>query len=268
MEAEKLNRSVSRSIAVLQAVNRRGSLSMMEISRAVELPYPTVTRLVQTLIHEGLLESEPARKHYRATALVQSLSSGFRDNGHLVGVARPYLVQLTQRLHWPSVLSTRVGAQMVLRDSTHNMTSLVLTHYQPGFTMPILECAPGHVVLAYMEADARLALLDSLDTLGQRSLIAEKFRSGELANWIRADGYATDDRSKHTRTPGKTSSLSVPVFDQGQIAGTVSMVFFATTMTMGTAVERYLAPLSQAAAALSLELNAETANLPDRKKRH
>ena len=39
-------RSVSRSIAVLQTVNRMKSLSLMEIARAVDLPYPTAFRIV------------------------------------------------------------------------------------------------------------------------------------------------------------------------------------------------------------------------------
>lgn len=55
-------RSISRAIGVHQAVNQLGSLSMMQIAKRGKLPYPTACRLVQTLIHEGLLEQEPARK--------------------------------------------------------------------------------------------------------------------------------------------------------------------------------------------------------------
>ena len=67
-------RSVSRSIAVLRAINQRGSLSMMEIARTASVPYPTACRIIQTLLHEGLVEQEPSRKNYRPTALVQSLA--------------------------------------------------------------------------------------------------------------------------------------------------------------------------------------------------
>ena len=54
-------RSITRSIAALKAINRHGSLSMMEIAKASEVPYPTACRIVQTLLYEGLIEQEPAR---------------------------------------------------------------------------------------------------------------------------------------------------------------------------------------------------------------
>lgn len=70
-------RAISRGLAVLQAVNRHGGLTMMEIAQLSEVPYPTACRIVQTLLHEGMLEREPGRKRYRATASVLTLSSGF-----------------------------------------------------------------------------------------------------------------------------------------------------------------------------------------------
>jgi IclR family transcriptional regulator, mhp operon transcriptional activator len=70
-------RAISRGLAVLQAVNAHGALTMMEISNLSEVPYPTACRIVQTLLHEGMLEREPGGKHYRASAKVLSLSSGF-----------------------------------------------------------------------------------------------------------------------------------------------------------------------------------------------
>src|SRR3546814_8763270 len=74
-------RSISRAIAVLQAINRGGSLTMMEIARASAVPYPTACRIVQTLLHEGLVERESARKRYQPTALVQTLAHGFQGHG-------------------------------------------------------------------------------------------------------------------------------------------------------------------------------------------
>ena len=39
-------RSITRSIAALKAINRHGSLSMMEIAKASQVPYPTACRIV------------------------------------------------------------------------------------------------------------------------------------------------------------------------------------------------------------------------------
>jgi IclR family transcriptional regulator, mhp operon transcriptional activator len=70
-------RAITRGIAVLQAVNQHGSLTMMEIAQTSRVPYPTACRIVQTLLHEGILEREPGRKTYRATSLVLTLASGY-----------------------------------------------------------------------------------------------------------------------------------------------------------------------------------------------
>ena len=65
-------RSISRSIAVLQCINGGGALSLTEIARVVKLPYPTTVRIIQTLMHEGLVACEPVDKKYRATCMVES----------------------------------------------------------------------------------------------------------------------------------------------------------------------------------------------------
>lgn len=67
-------RAISRGLSVLRAVNVHGALTMMEISNASEVPYPTACRIVQTLVHEGYLERERGRKTYRASALVRELA--------------------------------------------------------------------------------------------------------------------------------------------------------------------------------------------------
>jgi IclR family mhp operon transcriptional activator len=121
-------RSLSRGIAVLQAINRGNSLSMTEIARTSEVPYPTACRIVQTLVYEGLIEREPARKRYRPTSLTQTLAYGFQGDAHLVEVARAHLVELTRTLGWPVSLSTHVGHSMVIRDSTHSLTALTFNN--------------------------------------------------------------------------------------------------------------------------------------------
>lgn len=232
-------RSISRSIAVLQAINRQGSLSLMEVARSAGLPYPTACRIIQTLMHEGLIECEPMRKRYRATALVQSLSAGFRDSGRLLAEARPRIVELTRQIGWPISVATHVGASMMVRDSTHTLTSLTFNNYAPGYTVPILESASGHAYLAYADDMERQTIMETLEQLEGPSDMLAMFKSGLLVRRIREDGFATRDRNVHTANPGKTSSISVPVFDQGRVVAALTLVFFATAMPMAEAVRRH-----------------------------
>jgi len=250
-------RAVSRSIAVLQCINRHGSLSLMEIARWVALPYPTTFRIIQTLLHEGLIECEPTRKHYRATQMVQTLSVGYRETGHLLSCARAPMVALTRQISWPVSLVTHVGQCMMVRDSTHSETSLSFCNYEPGFTLPLLECASGHAYLAHVPDADRLNMLAGLEALERRSHMLEMFKGERLVQRIREDGYATCDRNPHSAVPGKTSSIGVPIFEGTRVAGAMSLVFFASAMPMAEAVRRYAQDLKACAMAISEALTQE-----------
>ena len=249
-------RSISRAIAVLQAINRGGSLTMMEIAQASAVPYPTACRIVQTLLHEGLIEREATRKRYQPTALVQTLAHGFQGHGALVNATRPHITALTRNIGWPISLTTHVGASMVIRDSTHAQTSLTFNTYFPGYAMPILDCAAGLVYLAFAPGEERDTVLDSLAYLDDDDTrhMLQLVREGGLLETVRSSGYAARGFNRFTQNPGKTSSIAVPVFDNGVIAGALTVAFFASTIQIRDALKQFLPKLQGCAQAISLSL--------------
>lgn len=251
-------RALSRGLAVLQVINRGGSVSMMQISRGARIPYPTAVRIVQTLIEEGMVEREPARKRYRPTPLVLTLSQGYSAEAELVRAARPLIVELTRRFLWPISISTRVGSYMMVRDSTHQLTTLTLHNYAPGFTLPIVECASGKAYLAFCDEEERQMILSGLfasdgpaERMG-RLLLADP----SLLRRIRADGYATQARNSYTANPGKTSSIAVPLFREGRVVGALALIFFASAMKMREAEARFADALKDTAARIGAALAA------------
>ena len=249
-------RSISRSIAALKAINRHGSLSMMEISKASEVPYPTACRIVQTLLYEGLIEQEPARKRYRPTAMVQTLAHGFQQDDRLVKAARPHIVDLTKRHGWPVSIATRVGRNMMLRDSTHANTSLTFEQYYPGFTLPILDSASGKLSMAFAPEEERLMILKWMRVSQEIDLqyLATAQASLDVER-IRRQGYAVQGRNHFNLTPGKTSSIAVPIFMNGVFEAAMTMVFFVTAMKLEVALETYLEELKAAAILISHDLS-------------
>lgn len=240
-------RAVSRSIHVLQLINQHGQLSMMEISRLAQLPYPTTSRVVQTLVYEGLLHCENSRKRYQATALVAALSSSYTDQGDLREVARPYLLELTARHNWPVIVTHQVGQSVEVEDSTYGLTSTAFNHYDLGYRIPMLECAAGHAYLAFVDDAARDCLLRGLAHRGSQHKALESFRSGRYAEHIREYGFATYDRTMSTANPGKTSAISVPLL-KGRRHAQISISYISSAMPMIEAVRRYAEPLREAAA--------------------
>ncbi len=251
-------RSISRCISVLQAINRAGDLSLMEIAKRAKVPYPTACRIVQTLLHEKLIEREPTRKHYRPTALIQSLSNGFQIRSQLVAVAREHIVALTKLHGWPVSLATRVGQSMVIRDSTHALTSLTFNNYYPGYTLPILECAAGQAYLAHADDDEQEMIIREIRTGGGEwdDLTMRLLESGGLVEEIRKVGYAVKGRNRYTETPGKTSSIARPIFGANGVVGSIVLIFFSSAMKIDDAVAKYDDDLRRTAEAISRELAA------------
>ncbi|HUD30184.1 MAG TPA: helix-turn-helix domain-containing protein [Novosphingobium sp.] len=251
-------RSLSRGIAVLQAINRGGSATLTDIARACNLPFPTVSRLVQSLLHEGLIEREEGRRRYRPTALVQTLAHGFQGDARLVKAARPHIVELTRMVGWPITLSTHVGHSMVIRDSTHALSALTFNEYFPGYASPLLETAAGLVYIAALEDAERTTLIASMKVLENpetEHAIALAEDEAFLTR-LRGQGYATRSFNRFTRNPGKTSSLAAAIFEGEKPAGAISLAFFASAMKMEDAIERFSELIRTCAAAISAELTA------------
>jgi IclR family mhp operon transcriptional activator len=263
MEKRVPIRSISRCIAVMQAINRDGPLSMRDIATASHVPYPTACRIVQTLLGEGLIEREPVRKRYRPTALVQSLSYGYQSHDELVTRARPHIVGLTTAVGWPVSLVTRVGQSMVVRDSTHALTSMTLNNYYPGYALPLLECASGLAHLAFCSPDERRTLLEGVrdSEVPFDSVVLQLLEEGKMVDEIRSEGVATNGRNRHTLNPGKTSSIAAPIFVKGRVAGVLTLIFFASAIKIPDAVRTYAPMLKRVAADIAAEQEKDLAGL-------
>ncbi|WP_084591962.1 helix-turn-helix domain-containing protein [Novosphingobium sp. MBES04] len=191
-------RSLSRSIHVIQAINRYGSLGLSEIAKAANVPMPTAFRIINTLIEEGLVERERERRKYRPTALIQTLACGFQNHDRLVNAARTVMSDFTHLHHWPLSIVTRVGNRMVVRYHTAAQTTLTYNNYYPGWQVPILASASGQVYVAYTDELTRARLIDSAAELEEAygQYMLEQFQSGAATRRIRADA------TPRSRSPG------------------------------------------------------------------
>ena len=253
-------RAIGRGLAVLKAINQQGSLTMMEICRAAEVPYPTAYRIVQTLEEEGMIEREHSRKRYRPTALTQTLSSGFQDEDGLVAAGREPIRALCKEILWPVSVASRVGHHMMVRDSTFAMTSLTFTNYHAGYTLPLMECASGKAYLAYCSQEERQRIVAGLKMLdGRAEKMAQILLSSDaLLEDIRSKGYASQVRNLYNATPGKTSSIAVPVLVGSEVAGVLVVIFFSVAMSIGEAAAKFLPNMQHTADAMNERIAAQT----------
>ena len=250
-------RALGRGLSVLRAVSMGHAVTTAEVARETKLPYPTVCRILSTLCDEGYIEREPARKRYRVTETVLGLSYGYQSDSKVVAIARPHLVEATSQLKWPFVLSTRSGTSMVVRDSTHSLTSLTLNSYYPGFAFPILDSAAGRAYLAGSDEQQRADCLDAIELTegeGEHHAVALARRAGYFSE-MEQSGLAWRERNTFTEPVGRNSAIASPIFMEGRAIGALALVFFASAMTIQDAVDQYGNTIVRRARAISEELS-------------
>lgn len=242
-------RSISRAVTVLREINRHGELSVTEIAQQAGVPYPTASRIVQTLVHEGLIARANGSKRYRPTAKIVALSNGYDINASLAEIALPFMERCTLKQGWPLSLTTHVGNSMILRASTHALTSLTFNNYQPGYAVPILESAAGLIYLAHCRAEVRTAITEQLRRFGDEDTQAmvQLAMEGGLLKTVRQSGYAARSFNRFTRNPGRTSSIAVPILKDGTVHGALGMAFFSATIEISDAVKDLLPELRHCA---------------------
>jgi len=231
-------------------------MTITQIAKDVQLPYATVYRLMNTLIQEGLIEKEATRKNYRPTALSQSLSCGYVSGTRLAKIARPHIEKLTQDIGWPVSIGERVGAFMVVEDSTHALTTMTLSDYHPGYPMPLTASAAGLAYLAFMPPKDSETLLEQIrETRGSQIDFGLRPRDyHEKFQNIRDAGYATYSHNPHTKDPGKTSSVALPLRKRDGTIGTMTIVFFSSAMKVDEAYNKYKKELIRTQNAINRDL--------------
>lgn len=241
-------RSVSRAFQVLQIINQLGNPTIMEVKEASKLPYPTVFRMIMTLQHDGLIECEPSRKRYRPTELVWSLVTGFQQEDLLVARSREHLVRLTSELHWPVALSVRVGDRMIIKDSTHTLTTQTFNNYYPGYMLPILDSAAGKCFVAFCPDEERRNIFASIEKYGDENSHwwLNIVNNDDYLGTIRQQGFATHARSAPT-SGGRTAAIAVPIMIKDSVKACLVLVFFHSAMDMARAAESFYEPLRRTA---------------------
>ena len=129
-------RSLERGLALLVAINRRKLPSVVELARDTRLPRPTVYRLLETLSRAGFVTRSSPNDRYCLTSQVRTLSDGFAEDDWIAEIAAPLMTQLTRQLVWPLALMTFEEGRMLVRETTHEASTLSIDHGMVGRSLP------------------------------------------------------------------------------------------------------------------------------------
>ena len=253
-EASRTVRSLERGLAVLLALNRLRSASVLDLAAATRLPRPALYRLLATLEGAGLVARDGMAERYRLTQRVRMLSDGYDEEEWISAVARPVLEELGREVAWPLSLFTFDDGRMLVRETTHQQSALSVDRGMVGQRLPMLKTAAGRAYLAFCpekQRNAIVLLLAHSDDPADRA-IRDPRRIAAVLRAVRHDGFATQIREINP----KTASISVPVLTGSGVLGCVSVIWIASVLAVDQAVRRYAAPLRDAAARIALARGA------------
>ena len=237
-------RSLERGLKILEALNRCHGTKAQQLARMVELPRPTVYRLLETMENLGYITRSKSDDSWNLTAQVKSLSSGFHDDVWVTRVAAPILHSLGRELLWPLDLVTFENDAMIVREIDARRESVLdrPRHGRCSFADP---ANIGRPRLSGVQRAGRTRS-DSGEApanrkAGRRAGARQAVRRmPSHRNQQKGYGFRTDGFNPHT------ASISVPILVNDRVLASITVIWIASALSFADAVERNLPPLKRA----------------------
>lgn len=241
--ARRSVQSVDRALDLLEALAAsEGEVSITSLAHRTSLHVSTVHRLLTTLLRRGYVRQNPETSRYFTGAKLATLSDSRSHFNELRLRARPMLRSLTEQTRETSNLVVLDDALAVYIETVPS-PQVVRMFTQLGNRVPLHATGAGKMLLAWLSADRREALIDRLELRAYTArTITERASLRRALEEIRERGYAVDDEEYDEGV----RCVALPVGPLGSPLGAISVSAPASRMTRQRCGE--LAPLVRRAA--------------------
>ncbi len=202
--------ATSRIFTVLRQLARseRRGVRLKDLAEAVDLPRPTVHRLLHGLMEEGMVEHDAKSKLYRLGLGLFVLAASAGSPMNLRDLARPALLRLTAALGETIFLMVRNGFDAVCIDRSSGPLPIRSFTGDVGGTVMLGIGQGAMAILAFLpEGEQDEVIRYNLPRMRALSAFDEGFLRAEIAR-VRIQGYCDGAAGL---IPGM-AGLGVPVF--------------------------------------------------------
>jgi IclR family mhp operon transcriptional activator len=240
-------------IQALRLMNGRASITCADLVEPLSLSRAAAYRVVNTLHSLGYVTREKHGRgsRYRLSPRVRRLSDGFDGDRRLLDLAKPLMLEFTEKHGWPLALATPAGDRFYVRFTTDHATSRVLKRFRAGFFRDLLGAASGYVCLAYQPEPVQSAIIREL-LKGPRAdapLLRDPQRLRQLLDEVKKRGYA------EYHEPGERErSIAVPVRQDGVLLGGLTLRYMIVANRRPNAFAERLGQLRELAQAIERAL--------------
>lgn len=243
-------RALQRGLLVMQALSQSKEATAAQLAGHVGIPRPTVIRILETLEDMGFIERSASTGHWRLTHRCRTLSDGYNDEAWVRECAIPEIERLGREILWPVDLMVFQNYRMIVRESTHRFSPFSIVGGIVGTTLSMLETSSGRAWLAFCSPSERQEILAHLAAT-EKSGFDDTTVGRMIAQTVK-QGYGLRSREIYK----ETSSLSVPIFARERLQAVLTVVWFASALSVDEAVRRFLDPARDSAALISRKCDA------------
>lgn len=230
-------RSCQRGLSLLEVISLHRSIRLKDLVRETQLPRATVIRLVETLVDAGYVSENHEFGTIELAPRVLNLANGFHFENWLETVSSPILLELIEKIGWPSDVMFLYGDRMRARASNRAQCAMQINRNFVGVGGPLWYSAAGRAYVAWCgEAE--------LDRLLHQSAPLPEHKS------IRRELALTRERGYSIRDPAieaRVGAIGVPVMFKETVACTLTCIFIHGSATNAAVAEKCLQPLREAA---------------------
>ncbi|MBI3524624.1 MAG: IclR family transcriptional regulator [Betaproteobacteria bacterium] len=162
MKSNQANSAAIRAFRILEILaESKRPLSLADIVAAIELPKPTVHRILQQLQESWLIARSVGSRHYECSSRVNRFSLNLIMHSGAAVERHAILRDLAEQIGETCNLTMLNGTEIVYIDRVETQWPLRV-HLQPGSTVPVHCTATGKLLLSLLPKGKRDKLLKTL----------------------------------------------------------------------------------------------------------
>jgi len=247
----KLNRSVERSMKIIETVSDNGVCSLAFLADQTGLPKATILRICATLTQQRWLSQSGNDKRYKIGPRFPRLNPVPDTVDAILEAGKLEIVALTTATGLAVDLAVSIGdGRIEIVDTTRQFVQHGIFPDTIGYRPSPFRSGLGVAFLAALDPTELAACSKSLvvNTTGREREAALKMNNKILET--RQNGYAVREEAYWGRAVdygGVPRAISVAIRANNQAVGAISLVWLAERRSIDSVVEEHLARLALAA---------------------
>ena len=244
--------SVARALKIFGILNRTGTATVRDLHSETGIPKPTIIRLLETLMAEGYVYKDHRMGGYQITAKSSVLGAGFHGAPLAIEAARPWAIDLTRQIKWPTAVCTLHNDGMIIRYSTIPDSPISPFHSSIGMKLSLARRGLGLAYLAFCPDAERAALIKRLEASPDpENHFPDPRVLTELIEQTRQRGFAERNFGVEPRSSG---TVAMPLKLNDRVLATFGVTYFRSAIAERDLMARIVEPLRTAVANIEREI--------------